>query len=59
MALLNRANLNSFNLLLNHYYKFATGTVRLKTRGHISLSSSLIQEKIKQSKYDTILAYNL
>ncbi|XP_050445404.1 poly(A) RNA polymerase, mitochondrial isoform X2 [Cataglyphis hispanica] len=48
MALLNRANLNSFNLLLNHYYKFATGTVRLKTRGQISLSSHLRQEKIKQ-----------
>ncbi|XP_029666925.1 poly(A) RNA polymerase, mitochondrial-like [Formica exsecta] len=49
MALLNRANLNSL-LLLNHcYYKFATGTVRLKTRGRISLSSSLMQEKIKQS----------
>ncbi|XP_070161116.1 poly(A) RNA polymerase, mitochondrial [Polyergus mexicanus] len=49
MALLNRANLNSL-LLLNHcYYKFATGTVRLKTRGRISLSSNLMQEKIKQS----------
>lgn len=48
MALFNRANLNSL-LLLNHcYYKFATGMVRLKTRERVSLSSSLIQEKIKQ-----------
>ncbi|XP_072747868.1 poly(A) RNA polymerase, mitochondrial isoform X2 [Anoplolepis gracilipes] len=49
MALFNRANLNSLFLLSHYYYKFATVTVRLKTRERTLLSSTMMQEKIRKS----------
>nr|XP_012233915.1 PREDICTED: poly(A) RNA polymerase, mitochondrial isoform X1 [Linepithema humile] len=46
MALFNRANLNAFCLLNNCYYKFKTGTLRLKSR--ISIITNIMQAETEK-----------